>query len=105
MNDSGINPIEFNVLVLQDKIEEKTKGGLLLADDFRDKEKHAQVRGTIVATSPLAFNEDIYPSGMERPKPGDRVAFARHSGAFILGKDGVEYRIVKDKDVVAVIDA
>jgi co-chaperonin GroES (HSP10) len=41
---------------------------------------------------------------MERPKPGDRIAFARHSGAFILGKDGVEYRIVKDKDVVAVID-
>jgi len=105
MNESGIKPIEFNVLVLQDKIEEKTKGGLILADDFRDKEKHAQVRGTIVALSPLAFNEDIYPQAMEKPKAGDRVAFARHAGAFIVGADGVEYRIVKDKDVVAVINA
>lgn len=105
MNESGINPIEFNVLVLQDKIEEKTKGGLMKPDEVVEREKHAQVSGTIIATSPLAFNEDIYPSGMERPKPGDRIAFVRHAGTFIRGKDGVEYRIVKDKDVVAVIDA
>lgn len=102
-NPSGINPVEFNVLVKQDDISARTKGGLMKPDELVEREKHAQTRGVIVALSPLAFNEDIFPKGMERPKPGDQIAFARHAGTFIEGKDGAEYRIVKDKDVVAVI--
>jgi co-chaperonin GroES (HSP10) len=93
--------LEFNVLVKQDEVETKTKGGLMKPDDIVDREKHSQTMGYIVDVSPLAFNEDIFPPGMERPKPGDRIAFARHAGVFITGLDGKEYRVVKDKDVVA----
>jgi co-chaperonin GroES (HSP10) len=102
-NTSGITPLEFNVLVKQDVVETKTRGGLMKPEELVDREKHAQTRGVLVALSPLAFNPDIYPADMERPKPGDKVAFARHAGTFIDGLDGEEYRVVKDKDIVAVI--
>lgn len=102
-NRSGIKPVEFNVLVYQDETETRTKGGLIKPDDVVERDKHGQTRGVIVAVSPLAFNEDIWPQGMERPKPGDRIAFARYAGIFIDGDDGREYRAIKDKDVVALI--
>lgn len=103
MNESGIMPVEFNVLIKQAAVESKTKGGLMKPDEIVEKEKHAQTRGVIVAVSPMAFNEDVWPIGVDKPKPGDHVAFARYSGTFIDGKDGVEYRVIKDKDIVAVV--
>lgn len=102
-NLSGIRPVEFNVLIRQDAIEEKTRLGLIKPNEIVEREKHSQTRGVIVAISPLAFNEDIWPAGMDRPVPGNKVAFARHAGTFIVGEDGEEYRVVKDKDVVAII--
>ena len=58
----------------------------------------------MVALSPMAFNEDIYPTDLPRPEPGQRVVLALHSGTFTKGKDGKEYRVVKDKDIVAMVD-
>lgn len=103
MNTSGINPIEYNVLVKQDEVGEK-KGGIYLPTEVMDKEKFAQTRGVIVAASPMAFSFDDWPPGEAKPKAGDKVAFARHTGTFVEGLDGVEYRVVKDKDIVAIID-
>lgn len=104
MNTSGIHPIEFNILVKQDEVAAQTKGGLHIPLEMLDREKHGQTRGVIVAVSPMAFNEDIFPEGLDRPKPGDRVAWARHAGTFVEGMDEQEYRVVKDKDVVALIE-
>lgn len=102
-NTSGITPVEFNVLVYQDPIEGKTKGGLMKPEELIEREKHAQTRGVIVAVSQLAFNADVWPEGIDKPAPGTKVAFARHAGTFIDGSDGKEYRVVKDKDIVAVL--
>lgn len=103
MNSSGIRPVEFNVLLRQDVVDEKSKFGLIKPAEVVEREKHSQTRGEIVDISPLAFNEDVWPPGISKPKPGDRVAFARHAGTFIDGLDGEEYRVVKDKDIVALI--
>ena len=102
-NESGISPIEYNVLLKQDAVDQKTKGGLIKPDEVLDRDKHGQTRGTIVAVSPMAFTFDDWPHGVEKPKPGDKVAIAKHAGTFLTGNDGEEYRVVKDKDIVAVI--
>lgn len=104
MNKSGITPVEFNVLIKQDDVTEKTEGGLIMPESAKDRERHSTTRGVIVAVSPLSFNEDVWPVNQERPKAGDRVAFAQHSGTFIKGTDDKEYRLVKDKDVMALIE-
>lgn len=103
-NESGLVPMEFNILVLPDPVEEKTAGGLILSEETIDRNKHQATRGTLIAASPMAFNDDVYPSDQPKPQAGQRVAVALHAGAFIKGMDGKEYRLVKDKDVVALIE-
>lgn len=95
--------MEFNVAVRQDPTEERTKGGLYVPETVKDREKHSAVMGTIVALSPMAFNADIWPEREPKPRPGDRVVFAKHAGMF-LDHQGEELRVMKDKDIVAVID-
>lgn len=100
----NIEPIEFNVLIRQDEIPKKTKVGLILPEDQVDKRKHAQTLGTLVATSPLAFSYADWPDGSRKPEVGDRVVFARFAGTFVDDPaGGEEFRVVKDKDIVAVI--
>lgn len=102
MNTSGIKPIEYNILVKQDAEEEKTSGGIFLPDEIQERNKHSETEAVIVAVSPMAFRFDDWPTGEATPQPGDRVVFARHAGTFVKGSDGEQYRVVKDKDVVAV---
>jgi chaperonin GroES len=97
----GLKPIEFNVIIDQDPVEEKTKGGLILID--QEKQKHQTTRGTIAAVSVLAFNYAEWPADTAPPSVGDRVVFAQYGGAFVDGEDGKKYRVVKDKDIVAVL--
>lgn len=106
-NASGIEPTEYKVLLRPKTVEEKTKGGIILPDDTKDKDQFAQMEAEIIAVSPLAFT---YASeseqgwrGFEPPKVGDRVLFAKFSGAKVTGKDGKDYRIVNDKDICAVL--
>lgn len=97
-----IRPVEYNVLIRPDPVEEKTQGGLILPDTTKDADKHAQQRGTIVSMSPLAFDYAEWPAG-QKPEIGNRVLFARYEG--ILVKDGEdEFRLVKDKAIAAVIE-
>ena len=105
-NASGVKPTEYNVLVRPKKTEEKSKGGIILPDESRDREQFAQMEGVLVATSPLAFTyaEETEWNGAAKPMPGDRVLFAKYAGAVVRGKDGVAYRLIKDKDVTAVLE-
>lgn len=102
LNTSGIYPVEYKILIAAKTVEEKTKGGIFLPDDTKEREQFAQMEGTLVACSPLAFTYDDWKDA-NPPKPGDRVLFAKYSGAKVTGKDGKEYRLVNDKDVAAVL--
>ena len=102
-NPSGINPTEYKILVLPSKVEEKTKGGIILPDDSKDNKQHAQQEGTLIAASPLAFTYDNW-NDQKPPQIGDRVLFAKYAGAVVVGwKDGVSYRLINDKDLTAVL--
>lgn len=105
-NNSGIHPQEYNVLVQPIVVEEKTSGGLFLPDDIKGKDQNAQTRGIVVALSPMAFVNPDRPDGAKTPQAGDTVAYARYSGASsrITGKDDVEYIILKDIDITAIIE-
>lgn len=104
MNDSGIRPMEYNVLVLPKKVEEKTASGLYLPDKHREKEQFGQKMGTLVAVSPLAFSYDEWPEGVEPPKEGDTVLFSRYQADEVLGRDGETYWMMKDKAIAGVLD-
>lgn len=98
MNKSGIEPMEFKVLIAPKKVEEKTQGGIYLPDQARDKERFAMQEGVLVAVGALAFTE---PNWLEKPKVGDTVMFDRYAGGLIKGRDGEEYRLINDKEISA----
>ncbi|NIP51714.1 hypothetical protein GWN42_07695, partial [candidate division KSB1 bacterium] len=43
-NTSGIEPLEYKVLVLPDSIEKKTEGGIYLPDQTHEMEELHQVK-------------------------------------------------------------
>jgi len=103
----GIEPTEYNVLIAPARAA-KTIGklGILIAaDEIRDTNEMAMQVGRIVAASPLAFNYDSgWPDPSQKPKVGDLVWYARYAGALIEEAfDGQMYRMVKDKDVSAIL--
>lgn len=109
-NQSGILPTEFKVLILPDEASDKftLKDGkassLIKPDTVKDQDSFAQIDGTIIAVSRLAFSYATAAEwGDEKPKTGDRVSYARYAGALKKGRDGKDYRIVNDKDIFAVL--
>lgn len=108
-NLSGFYPTEFNVLVLPDDVDDviTTKGGVKLFKpvDTAEKEKYAGQRGRLIAVSPLAFSYEKWPAGAVPPQVGQKVIFAKYSGVRMESKkDGREYLLVKDKDIVCTED-
>lgn len=101
-NPSGITPLEYNVLVRPKKVEEKTAGGLLKPQDYVEREQWGEREAVIVAMSPIAFN---YEHEAPRPKVGDLIVFPKAAGTAIEGADGETYRLIKDKDVLATMEA
>lgn len=108
-NPSGLVPLTRRVLVLRDLVEEKTKGGIILPDSERDKQKWATVNATLIAAGPLAWAEDRHdaalygvPHGI--PEPGARVKVGRHTGENHDGIDGKLYTIMNDTDVIAIME-
>lgn len=100
---SGITPFEFKVLVKQDVMAEKTKGGIIIPDAPLDDQRRATMKGEIIAVSPAAFSYYNWDDNARIPKVGDRVVYARYAGSTIVGKDEVEYRLINDKDIGAII--
>ncbi len=109
MNRTGINPIEHKVLLQPKAVEEKTVGGIFIPDTTKDTEKYRQTEGVIIAVSPLAFSyaspEEWEAVNSVPPKVGQTVLYARHAGATVKGKDGEDYLLVNDQDIVATIEA
>lgn len=102
MNASGIIPVDLRVLVKPDPVEETTKGGIILSDATKDREKYAGTKATLIAAGSNAFTE--WGDAALKPKAGDRVHFAQYSGSRIKGSDGEEYVVLNDKDLTAIIE-
>jgi co-chaperonin GroES (HSP10) len=105
-NTSGIVPTEFKVLILPKEVEEVTKGGIILAKQTTETEKYATIEGEIIAMSHLAFTYATADEwGNNKPRPGQRVIFAKYAGVRHKAKDGKEYLLVNDKDIVATVES
>lgn len=100
-NPSGIRPADVKVLVKPDPVEEKTKGGIILADTTKDRDKYAGTKATLVAVGPNAFRE--WGEGNEIA-PGARVLYAQYSGARHKGVDGEDYVVMNDEDIICTIE-
>ena len=98
------NPTGWRMLVLPFKMKDKTKGGLLLAEDTLERQQVASQVGLVLAMGPQCYKDkERYPEG-PWCKVNDWVMFARYAGSRIK-IDGGEIRLLNDDEVLATIDS
>ena len=97
-------PTGWRMLVLPFKMKDKTKGGVILAEDTLERQQVASQVGLVMAMGPQCYKDkERYPEGpwcMEK----DWVMFARYAGSRIK-IDGGEMRLLNDDEVLATIDS
>ena len=94
----NIKPLADRVVIKLVEAEEKTKGGIILTATAQEKPQIAEV----VAVGPGKKNDDgvLIPVALEVRQ---KVIAAKYSGTEIK-LDGVEYTIIAEKDILAVIE-
>ena len=93
-----IRPLQDRVIVKRVEEEEKTKGGIIIPDSAKEK----PIEGKVIAVGNGKVQED----GKVRPldvKAGDTVLFSKYAGTEIK-IDGVEHLIMREEDILGVIE-
>src|SRR5215467_6251521 len=103
---SGIVPLDDKVLVLMDEHAERTSGGVLIPDTNRAQQSMASETGVVVALGEAAFEfaEDGRRWTTRKPIPGSRVCVERYAGRLVQGRDGLEYRLVSQRCIGAILE-
>lgn len=96
-----INPLLHGVLILPDDVEKKTAGGIIIPDQVTEKERKAVDYGTVVRVGPRAFID--YGRDPTILSKGDRVTYSRYAGKTVKDIDGVEYMLINDVDILALL--
>lgn len=102
MSEAKILPTGGHVLVKPEKVEEVTKGGIILTQTTRDSEQAAATIGTIVAIGPAAWKD--LDDGTPWCKLGDKVSYAKYAGVSMKGADNESYVLINDNDILSVLD-
>jgi co-chaperonin GroES (HSP10) len=93
-------PTGWRILVMPYQGTLKTKGGLHLPDEVRERETVATVVAYVLKLGPLAYSDKKY--GSAWCEEGQWVCIGRYSGSrFKI--DGGEVRIINDDEVIATI--
>jgi co-chaperonin GroES (HSP10) len=96
-NKTGWIPVEYKLLVLPDKVEEMTEGGIIIPEQVREKEEVGVTEGVLIAASDMCFED----WKCEKPVIGSKIMFSRYAGKLFIGDDEEEYRVMKDQDIIA----
>lgn len=92
-----LRPLHDRILVKRTEEETKTKGGIIIPDNAKEK----PIQGVVVATG----NGKTTDEGKTIPltvKKGDKVLFGKYSGTEIK-HEGEEYLIMREDDILAII--
>ena len=94
-----IRPLQDRLIVERIEGEEKTSAGLYIPDTAKEKPQ----QGKVVAVGKGRIREDgtIQPLDL---KEGDKILFGKYSGTEIK-IDGREYLIMREDDVLGVLEA
>ncbi len=94
-----VRPLYDRLIIQTMKEEEMTKGGIIIPDTAKEK----PVEGKVIAVGAGRIKKD----GTKMPleiKKGDRVLYAKYGGTEIK-MDGEEYLMMKEDDVLAIIES
>ena len=94
-------PSGWRLLVLPFTPKDKTKGGIIIAQETLEKLRIATNCGYVLKMGPLCYSEKKFTSG-PWCKKGDWIIFARYAGSR-LPIEGGEVRLLNDDEVLGTI--
>jgi chaperonin GroES len=95
-------PTGWRLIVLPFKMEEKTKGGIILNESTIEKQQVASQCGNVLAMGDACYTDkERYPNG-PWCKVGDWVIFARYAGSRI-NIEGGEIRLLNEDEILATV--
>lgn len=89
----NIKPLAGRVLILPTPAEEVTAAGIIIPDSAKEK----PLKGTVVAAGNGTKDEEMV------VKAGDEVLYGKYAGTEVE-LDGTKYLIMRQSDVLAVIE-
>ena len=96
------HPTGWRMLVVPFRMSEKSKGGVLFANETVDKQQVASQCGNVLAMGSECYKDkERYPTG-PWCKVGDWVVFARYAGSRI-NIEGGEVRLINEDEVLATV--
>jgi len=93
-----IRPLQDRIIVKRIDEEETTKGGIIIPDSAKEKPQE----GKVIAVGKGKILEDGKLQKLDTKK-GDRVLFAKYSGAEIT-IEGEEHLIIREDDVLGIVE-
>ena len=93
-----LRPLQDRILVKRVEEEAKTKGGIIIPDTAKEK----PAEGKVIAVGNGKLGDDGKRIPLEIKK-GDRILFGKYSGTEVK-IDGEEHLIMREDDVLAVIE-
>ena len=93
----NIKPLGERVVIKVLESEEKTKSGIYLPDNAKEKPQMGIVKA--VGNGKLLDNGQRIPLEV---KEGDKVLFAKYAGTEVK-LDGDEYMVLKETDILAIV--
>ena len=98
MAEPKIRPLSDRLLIKIIDDTQQSQGGIFIPDSAKEKPQ----KGEVVAAGPGAMGKEGKRDEME-VKVGDKVLFAKYAGTDVKF-DKEEYKILSEKDVLAVIE-
>jgi chaperonin GroES len=93
----NLKPLADRVIVKPLEAEEKTKGGIIIPDNAKEKPQ----KGEVIAVGPGKIADNGQKITMELKK-GDKVLYGKYSGSEVT-VDGDDLLIMRESDILAVI--
>ena len=90
-------PLHDRVVVKRLEGEEKTKGGIIIPDNVKEKPQE----GKVIAVGPGARDENGKLTPLD-VKAGDRILFGKWSGTEVK-IDGEDLLIMKESDILGIV--
>ena len=94
-----VKPLSDRIVVRRQEAEEKTAGGLYLPDTAKDKPQ----KGKVLAAGPGKLLKDGTRRGLQ-VKEGDTVLFTNWAGEEYKARQGDDILLMREEDVLAVIE-
>jgi len=93
-----VRPLNDRILVKRLEEEEMTKGGIIIPDSAKEK----PAEGEVIAVGKGKINDNGDRIKLDI-KVGDRVLFSKYGGTDVK-LDGVDHLIMREDDILAVVE-